>query len=367
LTVIAIVNRKGGSGKSTLAMHVAAWLARRGERVMLGDVDRQQSAVPWLKRRQSHSFPGAPLVGWALDPSNVLRPPAGVKHVVLDTPGALQGFKLSRLVVNADIVLMPLCESIFDRESAASCLSEIRMHPRVSGGRTQLALVGMRVDSGAHGERLLRSWAAERGVPLLGVLREARPYVRCAERGLTIFDLQPTKVAPLLEQWQPVLDWLAARLEAQAALAAPVRPSAILPPIEHPAITGAPAVSPVRDTTPVLGASALIAPEASRASAGSGGPAGAAVSSGSAPAQAAIPDFPAVPGVLSVTSAVFPTLAAAPADDVAAGPPTEAGPATVFPGDLMRPLVPPPRLAGLKRLVNWLVPRPLLRRVRSRS
>ena len=329
MTVIAIVNRKGGSGKSTLATHVAAWLARRGERVMLGDVDRQQSAVPWLKRRQSQTLPGTPLLGWALDPRNVLRPPAGVQHVVLDTPGGLQGFKLSRLLAHADIVLMPLCESIFDRESAAACLSEIRMHPRVSGGRAQVALVGMRVDSGAHGERLLHSWAAERGVPLLGVLREARPYVRCAERGLTVFDLPAPKMKPLLEQWQPVLDWLAAALEAQDVPGAdaplPRQAHAIIetPAVSQPPGIAAQAPAPLRTSEPV-----------------------------------GAPAVPAQP----VAHAVH----ALPVEDAAAGPATEAGPATVFPGDLMRPLVPAPRLAGLKRLVHWLMPQPLLARMRSR-
>ena len=123
MPVIAVVNRKGGSGKSTLATHVAAWLARSGERVMLGDVDRQQSAVPWLKRRQARALPGAPLVGWAMDARNVMRPPVGVRHVILDTPGGLHGFGLSRLLMYADIVLMPVSDSIFDRESAAACLA----------------------------------------------------------------------------------------------------------------------------------------------------------------------------------------------------------------------------------------------------
>ena len=51
MPVIAVVNRKGGSGKSTLAAHMAAWCALQGSSVMLGDVDRQQSARAWLKRR----------------------------------------------------------------------------------------------------------------------------------------------------------------------------------------------------------------------------------------------------------------------------------------------------------------------------
>jgi len=39
-----IANPKGGSGKSTLSTNLAGWFAQQGHRVMLGDIDRQQSA-----------------------------------------------------------------------------------------------------------------------------------------------------------------------------------------------------------------------------------------------------------------------------------------------------------------------------------
>jgi chromosome partitioning protein len=224
VTVIAIVNRKGGSGKSTLATHVAAWLARGGTRAMLGDVDRQQSVVHWLRRREKAAPPGEPLVGWAVDARNVLRPPAGVAHVVLDTPGGLHGFEMARLLVHADIVLMPVCDGVFDRESAAACLAEMRTHPRVAGGRVQVAVVGMRVDARTHGEDDLRAWAAAHEVPFVGALRDARVYVRAAEAGLSVFDLPPVKVAADLAQWQPVVDWLAQALaKAEAARIADAR------------------------------------------------------------------------------------------------------------------------------------------------
>ena len=93
MPVIAVVNRKGGSGKSTLAAHMAAWCARQGSSVMLGDVDRQQSARTWLKRRDQ-SLPA--IAPWAVDQKNMLRVPTGISHVVLDTPGGIHGFDLAR-------------------------------------------------------------------------------------------------------------------------------------------------------------------------------------------------------------------------------------------------------------------------------
>ena len=209
MPVIAVVNRKGGSGKSTLAAHIAAWCARNGSSVMLGDVDRQQSARAWLKRRET-SLPA--IAPWAVDQKNMLRVPTGISHVVLDTPGGMHGFELARVVMFADCIVMPVCNSMFDRESAEACHAELMTMPRVASGRCRLAIVGMRIDARTNSAQTLDAWAESLGVPFLGPLRETQLYVRSLERGLTIFDLQPQLVSADLAQWAPILQWLKPQL-----------------------------------------------------------------------------------------------------------------------------------------------------------
>lgn len=230
MPVIAVVNRKGGSGKSTLATHLAAWLARQGVAVMLGDVDRQQSTKAWLKRRS----PALPTIApWALDQKNVLKVPHGVTHVVLDTPGGMQGFELARIVMSADAILVPVCNSLFDRESAAACLAELSALPRVASGRCQLGVVGMRLDARTKGAETLQQWAQVQNYPFLGVLRETQGYVRGLETGITLFDTSPGVQAADLAQWEPILQWLRpiARLQA-ATVAAPPPPAPSAPKVQ---------------------------------------------------------------------------------------------------------------------------------------
>lgn len=217
MPVVAVVNRKGGSGKSTLATHLAGYLAGRGTPVMLGDVDRQQSTVPWLRRRQTRGVGGAPIVGWIVDPRNTLRPPAGVAHVVLDTPAGLQGLELQRLLNYADAVLVPVTDSAFDREAAAACIAELRAHPRVAAGRVKLGVVGMRIDARTRGARALADWAEAQQVPLVATLRSAQQYVRGAEQGLTLFDLPADRATVDRAQWAPLLGWLAPVIDAAPA------------------------------------------------------------------------------------------------------------------------------------------------------
>ena len=51
MKTILIANPKGGSGKTTLSVNIAGYLANRGQRVAMLDLDRQQSSALWLATR----------------------------------------------------------------------------------------------------------------------------------------------------------------------------------------------------------------------------------------------------------------------------------------------------------------------------
>jgi len=224
MSVIAIVNRKGGAGKSTLATHIAGYLAASGHEVMLGDVDKQQSSRYWLSLRNERQ---ALIHGWTIDERNFARPPAGVKHVVLDTPGGFQGLGLMKVAMYADAILMPATSSVFDRQSAADCLKELRTLPRVVTGKCRIACVGMRIDARTKNAEALAAWANEMSIPFLGAIRAATAYTRCQEQGRALSDFPADKVADHLKDWQLVTEWVDRILAADQVQAerAPPRPT----------------------------------------------------------------------------------------------------------------------------------------------
>jgi len=188
--------------------------------VLLGDVDRQQSTRTWLRQRNAvPAADRAEIKVWPVDPKFFARPPAGADHVVLDTPGGLTGLDLARVVMYADAILMPVCNSLFDRESAAECLAELRTLPRVASGRCKLAAIGMRLDARTEAAGVVQAWATEQRVSLIAVLRESNAYVRCIEKGLTVFDLPAADVEDDLAQWKPIVKWLRPIIEPAAAVA----------------------------------------------------------------------------------------------------------------------------------------------------
>ena len=203
MPVVVIANPKGGVGKSTLATHVAGYWASRGHAVMLGDVDRQQSARLWLGLRPAAA---RPITAWDVQRDFIVRPPRGTTHLVLDTPGGLHGSRFKEVMKLADKVLVPLQPSIFDMFATRDFLDELAASRHAQS--LQIGIVGMRVDARTIAADKLQEFVQTLGLPVLGKLRDTQNYVHLAARGLTLFDVAPGRVQRDLEQWQGLCRWL---------------------------------------------------------------------------------------------------------------------------------------------------------------
>lgn len=203
MPVIVVANPKGGVGKSTLSTNVAGYFASRGHAVMLGDVDRQQSARTWLSLRPAGL---APIRAWEVAHDEIVRPPKGTTHVVLDTPAGLHGKRLDEVMKLADKILIPLQPSIFDIHATHEFVRQLLAHKR--SDRVKVAVVGMRTREGTLSSEQLRGFLDKLGVPVLGFLRDTQNYVHLAAQGLTVWDVAAGKVERDLAQWAPVAAWL---------------------------------------------------------------------------------------------------------------------------------------------------------------
>lgn len=203
MPVIVVANPKGGVGKTTLASNLAGYLAARGYGVMLGDVDRQQSSRTWLGLRPE----GLPrIVSWEVAHDQVVRPPRGTTHVVLDTPAGLYGTRLDEVMRLADKVLVPLQPSIFDIHATHDFLNQLLNQRR--SRRLSIAIVGTRTREGTLSTDQLRNFLDGVELPLLGFLRDTQNYVHLAAHGLSLWDVASSRFERDLEQWQPIVAWI---------------------------------------------------------------------------------------------------------------------------------------------------------------
>ncbi len=203
MRVIVVANPKGGVGKSTLSTNIAGYLASQSRAVMLGDIDRQQSARTWLDLRPATA---ATISAWdTLDDLRV-RTPKGTTHMVLDTPAGLHGKRLDEVLKIATHVLVPLQPSIFDIHATHDFLLRLAEHKRTQ--KLQVGVVGMRSREGTISADQLKAFLGSQAFPVVTHLRDTQNYVHLAAKGLTLWDVAPSRVERDLEQWRPLTAWI---------------------------------------------------------------------------------------------------------------------------------------------------------------
>jgi len=217
LKKIVVLNTKGGSGKTTLTTSIAGMLASRGHPVALMDCDPQGSSTRWLKKRADHRPPVYGLAAFEDDVSTTrsfrLRVPSDIRYLVVDTPAAMPNQELMQFTRGAHAILVPVLPSDIDIHAAARLIADLLLVAKVSRRMGRLGVVANRVRENTLSYRKLSLFLDRLSIATIAQLRDSQNYVHAAEQGVSVHELQPSRVRKDLAQWQPVIDWLALRLE----------------------------------------------------------------------------------------------------------------------------------------------------------
>ena len=208
---ILVVNPKGGSGKTTIATNLAGFFAAHGKRIVLADMDRQQSAANWLARRPE-TVPH--IKAWTADTDKKDIKSYAAHWTIIDSPAGVHGEKLTNLLRRVELLVVPVSPSVFDIEATKNFLAELRAEKPVKKGESQVAVIGNRVDARTLVADELETFLASLELPILTYLRDTQNYIHCARDGHSLFDVAPSRVEHDLEQWKPVGRWLVRQAKA---------------------------------------------------------------------------------------------------------------------------------------------------------
>ena len=217
LKKIVVLNTKGGSGKTTIATSIAGMLATRGHPVALMDCDRQGSSTRWLKKRADHRAPVYGLAAYEDDVTTTrsfrLRIPSDIRHLVVDTPAAVPNQELLQFTRGAHAILVPVLPSDIDIHAAARLIADLLLVAKVSRRMGRLGVIANRVRENTLSYRKLGLFLDRLSIATIAQLRDSQNYVHAAEQGISVHEMQPSRVRKDLTQWQPIIDWLSLRLE----------------------------------------------------------------------------------------------------------------------------------------------------------
>lgn len=212
---IVVLNPKGGSGKTTIATNLASYFAVEGLRPTLMDMDAQGSSTHWLSKRTKDQPLIHGIAGFerntGLTRSFATRLPLDTQRLVVDTPAAAEPQKLPDLTRNATAVLVPVLPSDIDIHAAAKCISNLLLIAKVRRDEHRIAVIANRVKKQTLIYKSLMKFLEKMQIPVVATLRDSQAYIRSAETGLGVFEMKPNSVREDLEQWLPLVGWLAQR------------------------------------------------------------------------------------------------------------------------------------------------------------
>ena len=210
MRTIIVLNPKGGCGKSTIATNIASYFAIKGKKVTLADCDPQGSSRDWLSIRPNvySAINGIVVEG------DRLQVPRNTDILIIDTPAALDDKRLKKYLRKAQSLVMPIIASPIDIRAAEKFLEELFSFKGTINNKIKIATVANRVREdtliAAKLEYYLDNVKLPNGkkLPFMTMLRASQNYIHAAERGLSIFELPPSKTYYDREQWAPLLRWL---------------------------------------------------------------------------------------------------------------------------------------------------------------
>ncbi|MDT8383881.1 MAG: ParA family protein [Gammaproteobacteria bacterium] len=230
---ILVLNAKGGCGKTTLATNLASYYADRGRVTALLDYDPQGSAMRWLSLRDAErpAIHGIAAFQRRRDVTRAfqLRLPVAAERVIMDVPAGVSGLGLVEYVQRVDVILLPVLPSPIDIHAAAHFIQDLLLVGKIRSSGVKLAVVANRVRENTLAFKDLERFLATLRLPLVATLRDSQNYIRAAEQGLGIHELEQGRTLPDRQRWASLTGWLAEQAEASPQNQASTRLAGVVP------------------------------------------------------------------------------------------------------------------------------------------
>jgi chromosome partitioning protein len=207
-----VINSKGGSGKTTVTTNLASYFASQGVPTTVLDYDPQGSSLNWLRLRDRsgtrlYGANGAPQKGPRIR-SIEMHVPADTRQLLIDAPAGASGLLLQEMLSRSNCIVIPVAPSAFDIYATANFVKDLLLVGRIRTRSIRLAVVANRVRSAAPVYRPLERFLGSLGLPFLTHISDSEIYVKAAETGVGIFEMEPPHAITEREEFRPIVDWV---------------------------------------------------------------------------------------------------------------------------------------------------------------
>ena len=212
LKTTLVLNPKGGAGKTNIATNLASCFAAASVPTTLMDYDPQGSSRNWLRLRPPqaaaiYSANGAP------ERRDRLRSfesyvPRETRRLIIDAPAGAAGMLLQQMLERAHCILVPVVPSVIDLHATTNFLRELSSYGRLRSGSVQLGIVANKVRRSMPAYRPLESFLQSLNLKLLARLIDSDVFLRAAESGVGIFEMDENLSLSERKQFMPIVEWV---------------------------------------------------------------------------------------------------------------------------------------------------------------
>lgn len=184
--IISFINQKGGVGKTTLSINTAAYLSRKGHKVLLIDADKQQSATTWASLREETPFQ---VVSMAREnmAKDTLKLAIDFDYTIIDAPPHAEAIARS-VIIASDLVVMPIEPSGLSSWASDQTIQQVRNAQEYKETLKCGFVVSRKIGKSVIG-REIRQMVAETGIRVMGADIENRvAYAESLTMGKDIFE-----------------------------------------------------------------------------------------------------------------------------------------------------------------------------------
>jgi chromosome partitioning protein len=206
-----VINSKGGSGKTTVTTNLASCFAAGGVPTALLDYDPQGSSLNWLRVRD----PLAPKIhGATAAPQKMgLRSmgrhvPEGTRQLIIDAPAGASGLLLQDMLSRANCIVIPVQPSAIDIHATANFVRDLLLRGNIRARNIRVAVVANRVRKATPVYQPLERFLTSLGLTIVTRLSDSENFVKAAESGVGVFEMDAGLTGVEREQFQPLMEWV---------------------------------------------------------------------------------------------------------------------------------------------------------------
>jgi chromosome partitioning protein len=207
-----VINPKGGSGKTTVTVNLASYFAATGVPTAVMDYDPQGSSLNWLSLRPPHAkqIRTANAARQRATPlrSMAMYVPPDTQQLIIDAPAGACGMVLQEMLERASCILVPVTPSTIDIHATANFVKETLLTQHLQARKLPIGVVANKVRRSMPSYAPLQWFLNSLNLKLIARLVDSDVYLKVAEAGIGIYDMDPNFSASERQQFAPIGEWI---------------------------------------------------------------------------------------------------------------------------------------------------------------